>query len=61
MLKRISDNGLHLKKDKCSFFQSSEQYLGHIIDKHGIRPLEDKIKAIPDMPIPTNQSDYVHF
>ena len=61
VLKRIRDHGLRLKEDKCSFFQSFEQYLGHIIAKHGIRPSEDKIKAIQDMPIPTNQSDYVHF
>ena len=61
VLKRISDHGLRLKEDKSSFFQSSVQYLGHIIDKHGIQPSKEKIKAIQDMPIPTNQADYVHF
>ena len=57
MLKRIRDHGLRLKEDKRSFFQSSVQYLGHVIDKDGIRPSEEKIKAIQDMSIPTNQAE----
>ena len=31
-------------------FQSQVQYLGHIIDKEGIQPVPEKIKAIVDMP-----------
>ena len=54
VLKRIRDHGLRLKEDKRSFFQSS---LCHVIDKDGIRPSEEKIKAIQDMSIPTNQAE----
>ena len=61
MLKRIRDPGLRLKEDKCLFFQSSVRYLGHVIDKDGIRPSEEKIKAIQDMPIPTNQAELRSF
>ena len=61
MLKRIRDHGLRLKTDKCSFFQSLVQYLGHVIDKDGIQPSQEKIKAIQDMLIPTNQAELRSF
>ena len=61
VFKRIRDHGLRLKEDKCSFFQPSVQYLGHVIDKDGIRPSEEKIKAIQDMLIPTNQAELPSF
>ena len=61
VLKRIRDHGLRLKEDKCPFFQSSVQYLGHVIDKDGIRPSEQKIRTIQDMLIPTNQTELRSF
>ncbi len=61
MLKCTRDHGLRLKEDKCSFFQSSVQYLGHVIDKGGIRPLEEKIKTIQDMAIPTKHAELRSF
>ena len=60
-LKRIRDHGLRLKEDKCLFFQSSVQYLGHVIDKDGIQPSEEKIKALQDMPISKNQAELRSF
>ena len=36
-------------------------YLGHILDKEGIRPHPDKIKAITAMPEPKNQSELHSF
>ena len=48
-LQKIMDNlnvsGLRLKSDGVT-------YLGHILDKEGIRPHPDKIKAITTMPEP---------
>ena len=32
-LKRLKTAGFHLKRLKCTFFQSQVQYLGHILDK----------------------------
>ena len=61
MLKRIRNHGLRLKEDKCSFFQSLVQYLGHVIDEDGIQHSEAKIKAIQDMPIPTNHTELRSF
>ena len=41
--------------------QSQVQYLGHIIDKDGIRPVPEKIKAIVDMPEYNNPKELRSF
>ena len=61
VFQRLKQQGLRLKKNKCSFFQSSVKYLGHIIDKDGIRPSNDKVKAIQEMPIPRDQAELRSF
>ena len=61
VFQRLKQNGLRLKKNKCSFFQSSVKYLGHIIDKDGIRPSNDKVKAIQEMPIARDQAKLCSF
>ena len=53
--------GFRLKMEKCKFFQSEIQYLGHVIDKDGIRPLAEKLRAIVEMPNPTNQKELRSF
>lgn len=56
VLTKLEDSGLHLKREKCAFLQDSIEYLGHRLDKTGIRPLQDKLDAIQDAPKPVNQS-----
>eukprot|EP00731_Ephydatia_muelleri_P004100 Em0002g276a len=53
---RLETAGVTLNKDKCSFGQESLKFLGHVIDKEGIRPDPDKTAAIWDMPAPQNIS-----
>eukprot|EP00731_Ephydatia_muelleri_P004755 Em0002g931a len=50
ILTRLETAGVTLNKDKCSFGQESLKFLGHVIDKEGIRPDPDKTAAIWDMP-----------
>lgn len=45
-----------IKKEKCKFFQKSVSYLGHILDETGIRPSDEKVKAIKEAPTPTNEA-----
>ena len=56
VLERLEEFGFHLKKEKCSFFQDQVKYLGHLINKSGIKPDPEKIKAIVEMPSPINKS-----
>ncbi|KAH8339640.1 hypothetical protein KR059_000404, partial [Drosophila kikkawai] len=43
-----------LNRDKCSFFQRSLKYLGHVISESGIHTDPDKIAAIRELQLPTN-------
>ena len=56
VLKRLQENGLKLRKEKCSFLDSSVTYLGHKIDSEGIHPIADKTLAIKEAPVPTDLS-----
>ncbi|CAH8622666.1 unnamed protein product [Dicrocoelium dendriticum] len=50
---KLATNSITVNADKCIFQQPSIEFLGHRIDQHGIRPLEDRVSAIKDFPVPT--------
>ena len=56
-LERFKDNGFRLRKSKCSFIQTSLAYLGHIVDKDGIRLQANKVEAIQKMPMPKDHKE----
>ena len=58
---KLKASGLRLKLGKCQFFKDSITYLGHILDKEGVRPHSGKIEAITAMPEPQNQSELRSF
>ncbi len=60
-LQRLKDYGLRVKKDKCEFFQSTIEYLGHVIDNAGLHTASSKVKAIVDAPSPKNVSQLRSF
>lgn len=61
VLKILCKNNLHLKIEKCKFFQREIQYLGHMIDENGLHKVNKKIKAIADTRPPTNISELRQF
>ena len=58
---RLEVAGLRVRESKCSFFQDSVEYLGHRMSRDGVRPTEDKVKAIVDAPRPTNVTELKSF
>ena len=54
VLTRLLQYGVIINPAKCQFGVSSLQFLGHLIDEHGIHPLADKIKVIQDYLKPTS-------
>lgn len=52
VLKILNQEGLTLKLKKCSFFMSTINYLGFQVSQEGIRPGEEKIKAVINFPTP---------
>ena len=57
VLKRLRETGLRLQQDKCQFMKDSVVYLGHQINKDGLHPTEEKVRAIQDAPIPRGISE----
>ena len=53
----LSDAGLRLRQDKCVFLAPSVTYLGHQIDTQGLHPVQEKIKALQEVPKPQNVSE----
>ncbi|XP_056132888.1 uncharacterized protein K02A2.6-like, partial [Lampris incognitus] len=56
VLMRLEEYGLHVKKDKCMFFQESVEYLGHIIDAAGLHKSPEKERAVVEALAPTDVS-----
>ena len=61
MFRRLKKHGFRLKKEKCEFLTASVEYLGHLIDQDGIRPLPSKVAAIVKAPAPTNLQELRSF
>ena len=61
VLQRLKQRGVRLKKDKCEFGQSEVTYLGHRVDPEGLKPTEDKVKAIREAPEPRNVNELKAF
>jgi len=61
VLQRIQDLDLFLRPAKCSFNQTSVEYLGLIISEGEIRIDPVKLKAIQDWPLPRTVKDVQKF
>ena len=61
VLKRIEDNNLVLKTEKCVFHSKSVNYLGHVISDKGIGMARDKVQALAEFPPPANVKDLRSF
>ena len=61
VLRRLQEHGVRLKREKCSFYQESVQYLGHHISAEGVHTTKDKTRAILDAPEPKNIQELRSF
>nr|VZI48485.1 unnamed protein product [Spirometra erinaceieuropaei] len=58
---RLQQFGVVLNPSKCVFGVPSLEFLGHLVDSHGIRPLPSKVAAIRDFPPPTSKRQLQRF
>ncbi|KAI2644950.1 Transposon Ty3-I Gag-Pol polyprotein [Labeo rohita] len=61
VLQRLREHQLYLKAEKCSFHQKSVQFLGYIIDHHGVRMDEGKVVAVVAWPKPNSIKELQRF
>ena len=57
VLKRLSEAGLRLKREQCAFMMEEVVYLGQKINRQGIQPIEEKVRAITEAPVHKNVSE----
>ena len=52
LLQRLKVNGIVVNKDKCLFGQSQIEFLGHLVTKDGIKPLQKRVQAALEFSTP---------
>ena len=57
----LESANLRLNLSKCFFLQPRVEYLGYVIDQHGLHPTEEKVTAIKEAPKPKNVSELRAF
>lgn len=53
--------GKYLKLKKCHFLRKELEFLGHIVDAHGVRPDPKKVEAVESWPTPRCVKDVRQF
>ena len=56
VLQRAKDNNLRLKKSKCHIQQEEVKFHGHLSSHDGLKTDPEKVRAIVEMPRPTDKS-----
>lgn len=58
---RLRETNLKATLDKCEFLKREVLYLGHQITKDGLKPNDDKIKAVLQFPVPKSPTEIKSF
>ena len=61
VLQKLEEAGLTLNRQKCHFSKPQMKFLGQIVDKDGVRPDPEKVRAIQDVQPPQNVGDVRRF
>ena len=61
VFQRMRENGLKLNPGKCHFFQTSINYLGHVVSAEGVSTDPEKTARIKEWPTPRNVRDVREF
>ena len=56
VLQRSRDSNLRLKKSKCYIQQSEVKFHGHVFSQDGLKTDPEKVRAIVEMPRPTDKA-----
>ncbi|XP_026530731.1 uncharacterized protein K02A2.6-like, partial [Notechis scutatus] len=61
VLEKFKGAGLKVKKEKCQLYTEQVEFLGYLLDRHGIHPTGSKVKAIKEAPTPKNKTELQAF
>ncbi|CAH8602890.1 unnamed protein product [Schistosoma mattheei] len=58
---KLQEHGVTINVEKCEFGKESLQFLGHMINSHGIMPVPTEVAAIRNYPLPDSQRKLRRF
>lgn len=61
VFQRLRECNFRAREEMFNFFQEKLKFLGIHVDREGLRPDPEKVKAIEDMPAPTNVLELKSF
>ncbi len=61
VLDRLHDAKLKLNLQKCKFFRSKIEFLGHVVDQQGIHTSDAKVSAVINFPVPKSTDQVRSF
>lgn len=61
VFQRLRKHGLTINMAKCVWGQESIRFLGHVVDKNGIRPTMEKVDAIRNFQLPSTAQELRRF
>ena len=61
VLERFQKYGIVVNPSKCKLGVATLEFLGHKVSEHGIEPLEERIQALQQFPLPDNQRKLREF
>ena len=61
LMQRCKEKGLKINKSKVKLGLEEVKFMGHTITKDGLKPDEEKVAAVKNMPTPESKSDVRRF
>ena len=61
LLNRLQERNLTLNKEKCKIRMGQIVFMGLLLNKHGVGPTEEKVKAIRETEAPSNAAELRSF
>ena len=61
VLERFQKYGIVVNPSKCKLGVTTLEFLGHKVTKHGIEPLEERVQALQQFPLPDTQRKLREF
>lgn len=61
LLECARKNNLKLNRNKCKIRMTEIKYIGHILSAQGVKPDEEKIRAVTEIPPPQSKQELQRF
>lgn len=52
IMEKLKNAKIKANKDKCEFFATNIEFLGHILSSEGLKPDPSKVRAVKNFPVP---------